>query len=107
WVATVGPGGDPVAIGVISVATRKYKPGDQPPKTSNANAGYLGVVLAEAMGAGAKVQSLAPKGPAQGAGLKVNDLILEAGGRKIIDVESLINTIQRHKPNEVVLLKVK
>ena len=32
WVASVGPGEDPVAIGVISVAARKYKQGDQPPK---------------------------------------------------------------------------
>src|SRR6516164_772529 len=40
WVASVGTGADPVAIGVVSVATRKYKAGDQGPKIDNFKAGF-------------------------------------------------------------------
>jgi serine protease Do len=105
WVASAGPAEDPVAIGVISVGPRKLKLGDQPPKNS-ANAGYMGVTLGDGMG-GAKVQTVAPKSPAQAAGLKVNDLVYEAAGRKITDLETLINTIQSHRAGDVVLLKIK
>jgi serine protease Do len=107
WVASVGTGADPVAIGVVSVATRKYKAGDQGPKIDNFKAGYLGVGnLTEAMG-GAKVGSFPKPSPAEKAGLKVNDIIYEIGGRRILDTESLINIVGRFKPGDKVLVKVK
>jgi serine protease Do len=107
WVASVGTGADPVAIGVVSVATRKYKAGDQGPKIDNFKAGYLGVAnLTEAMG-GAKVGSFPKPSPAEKAGLKVNDIIYEIAGRRILDTESLINIVGRFKPGDKVLVKVK
>jgi serine protease Do len=106
WVASVGTGTDPVAIGVVSVATRKLVLGDQPPKTINVNSGYLGVGLDAGMG-GAKVTQVDPKTPAFAAGLKINDVIYEAAGRRIPDHEALINTIGRLKAGDKVLLKVK
>jgi serine protease Do len=106
WVASAGIGQDPVAVGVVSVGTRKYKAGDQPPKTINANAGWLGVGLEAAMG-GAKITQVAAKSPAEKAGLKKDDIVYEAAGKIIIDHETLINTVQRLKPGDKVLLKVK
>src|SRR4051794_30618072 len=105
WVASVGPGAEPVAVGVISVGTRKYKAGDQPPKNLKANSGYLGVGLAEAEG-GAKVEAVLPGSPAAKAGIKVNDLVVEAAGKKIVDNESLINAVQTHHPGDEVTFKV-
>jgi serine protease Do len=107
WVASVGLGEDPVAIGVISVGTRKLVPGDQPPKVINVNAGYLGVGLEAANSGGARVTKVDVKTPAERAGIKVNDIIHEAAGRKILDHETLINTMGRFRAGEKVLLKIK
>ncbi len=106
WVASAGTGEDPLAVGVISVAKRKLVLGDQPPKNSNINSGWLGVGLEEAMGAGAKINSIAPKSPAEKAGIKVNDIIYEIGGRKIVNPETLIDTVGRLKPGDEVVLKI-
>lgn len=106
WVASVGPTGEPVAIGVVSVATRKYKPGDQPPKNTNNRSGYLGVGLAEGEG-GAKIIGVMKGSPADRAGLKVEDVVIEADGKKVLDNESLVNRIQRHRPGDVVTMKVR
>src|SRR5205085_1417434 len=45
WVASVAPGDDPVAIGIISVGTRPFKLGDQPLKNASFDGAYLGVGL--------------------------------------------------------------
>src|SRR5262249_18275580 len=47
WVASVGTGAEPVGVGFVSVATRKFKLGDQPLKFFNPSAGWLGVLLEE------------------------------------------------------------
>ncbi len=106
WVASAGTGEDPLAVGVISVARRKLVLGDQPPKSMNVNSGWLGVGLEEAMGTGAKINSVAAKSPAEKAGLKVNDLIYEVAGRKIANPEALIDTVGKLKPGDEVMLKI-
>ena len=106
WVASVGLGEDPAAIGVISVGTRELKPGDQPAKNINVNAGYMGVGL-ESDPAGAKVNKVEKSSPAEKAALKINDVIYEAAGRTISDPETLINTVGRLKAGDKVLLKFK
>ncbi len=106
WVATPGPGKDPVAIGVVSVATRPYKQGDQPPKNLGSNSGYLGVQL-EAGEGGPMIRFVMKDSPAAKAGLKEKDLVYQIGAKKIIDMESLINTVQRHKPGDVITIKLK
>jgi serine protease Do len=106
WVASVGPGPEPVAVGVISVGPRPYKLGDQPPKTLNTKAGYLGVGLDEAEG-GAKIVMVAPKSPAEKAGLRPNDLVTHVAGKKVLDMESMINAVGRHKPGEVIAIRLK
>ncbi len=110
WVASVSNGEEPIAVGVISVAKRKFAGGDQPPRKGiNPKAGFLGVQLETAMG-GAKVAVVSPNSPAAKAvphPLKPNDIIYEAAGKKIVDHQALIETIQRFKAGDKVLLKFK
>ena len=106
WVASPGPTAEPVAVGVVSVATRKYKVGDQPTKNMGAKSGYLGVGLTEGEG-GARIANIRTPSPAATAGLKTGDLIIEAAGKKVLDNESLINTIQRHHPGEEIKLRIR
>ncbi len=107
WVASVGVADEPIAIGIVGVGTRRFQPGDQPPKTSpGPNSGYLGVGLETGMG-GAKITQVRPKSPAERAGVKVNDIVYEAGGKKIVSHEDLIGTIQRFKAKDKVLLKIR
>lgn len=111
WVASVAPAEDPIAIGIISVATRGLKAGDQPPKNLATNGGWLGVGL-EDNPKGAKITQVAPKSPADKAGLKKEDVVTEIGAagstkfRKVVGVESMINIVQKHKPGEEVILKI-
>ena len=106
WVASAGMTADPVAIGVVSVGTRKLVFGDQPPKNINFNAGYLGVGLAPGMG-GAKVTKVDDGTPAKKAGLMVDDIIFEAAGKPTPDDQVLIDTIGRLRPGDKVQLKFK
>jgi len=107
WVASASVSENPVAVGVISVATRKLVLGDQPPRVAlGPNSPYLGVALEPADG-GVKVTNVNPGTPAFKAGLKKNDIVFELAGRPIVDVEDLQNAIQRLKINDNVLLKVK
>jgi serine protease Do len=107
WVASPGTGTDPVAVGVVSVASRPFKVGDQPAKQININAGYLGVQnLSDGKG-GAKVGGVPKDGPAFKAGLKADDIIYEAAGRKTPNAETLIDVIGRFKPGDKIVLKIK
>jgi serine protease Do len=106
FVASVGPNGDAVAVGVVSVGSRKYVQNDQPPKNLGTNTGYLGVRLEAAEG-GAKVSEVNKQSPAEKAGVKVGDIVFEADGRKVLDQESLVNAVQRHKPKDEIELKIK
>jgi serine protease Do len=104
--ATPGPMGNAIGVGVVSVATRKTKAVDLPPSTPPANSGFLGVALEEAEG-GAKITMVMADGAAAKAGLEVGDVVTLIAGVQIIDTETMINTIQRHKPGDVVAIHFK
>jgi serine protease Do len=106
WAASVGTGADPVAIGIISVAARPFKAGDQPPKTLNTASGFLGVGLEEGEG-GARVKNVFPSSPAAKAGIKVGDIVTQVNKKKVVDAESLINAVGRHKPGAEITLKIR
>jgi serine protease Do len=101
WVASVAPADDPVAIGVVSVATRGLKQGDQPPKTLALNSGFLGVGLDDAEH-GAKIIDVTPNSPADKTGLKVNDIVTGVNDKKVLGRESMINIILKYKPGDEV-----
>jgi serine protease Do len=110
WVASAGLSDAPVAVGVISVAARKYVFGDQPFKTDLTKVGFLGVTLESAPeAAGARITNINKDSPATKSDppLKVNDIIYEAAGKRIPDHVTLIELISRYKPNDEVVMRVK
>lgn len=64
--------------------------------------------LAEHFGTayGAIVSSVQPGGPADVAGIKAGDVIVEVNGKKILDVPDLQNQIMRNPPNTKLEVKV-
>jgi serine protease Do len=105
WVASPGPGAEPVAIGVVSVAARKVRAIAMPAPTPPPNSGFLGIQLRP--DGSAKIAVVTPESAAAKAGLKVGDLVLSVAGRAIEDAETLVRTIQSYKAGETITLKVK
>ena len=109
WVVSVGQGGDPVAVGVMSVAART------PPPTPNrgpARGGnptpppdFLGlnVVLD---GTTARVVRVAGLGAAAKAGIKIDDQILSVHGKEITDQGSLNAVLAKLKIGDSVEIKI-
>lgn len=106
WVACPGLGEDPVAIGVISVATRDVPGGGGALAVPNPNGGYLGVQF-DMDALGVRVQLVVPKTPAEKVGLKKDDMILALQGKSVAAIEEFQALMQQQKPGDVVTLKVK
>jgi serine protease Do len=104
--AAPGTVATPVAVGVLSVAARAVKPRELPSAQPPASAGFLGVGLDEGDG-GARITQLVPNAAAAKAGLKVDDVVTSIADVPIIDSESMVNTIQHHKPGDVVSIRLK
>jgi serine protease Do len=105
WVACVGPGQNPVAVGVVGVATRTVARGFGFMAFSP-NAGYLGIQL-DTDPAGVKVTQVVPKAAAEKAGLKSNDIIQYLDGTKVTQHEDFIELMQKQKAGDIVTLKVR
>jgi len=103
WVASAGAappgaaGDEPIAVGVVSVGRRKIA----------GRNGFLGVQLAPAEGAGAKILQVIPDSSAEKAGLRVDDVITAVNGKEVKDTEALINAMHEYRPGDVVTLSVK
>jgi serine protease Do len=67
---------------------------------------YLGVTLEDRDGA-CKIAEVKKNSPAAKAGLKVGDVVIRFGDRKVTDVDDLIARIHRSKPNDRVTLEVR
>jgi serine protease Do len=106
WVACPGPGDDPVAVGVISVATRDLPNGGGPILTANANAGYLGVQF-DTDFAGIRILAVMPKTPAEKIGLKKGDIVLALQMKPVAAIEEFQGLMLEHKSGDTVTLKIK
>jgi serine protease Do len=106
WLASAGPGQDPVAVGVVSVAVRKGNPKDPRLYFDPAKSGFLGVSL-EVADTGVKISQVTPDSGASRAGLKEGDVVLLVDGKAVKDVPEVQAAIGAHKPNEEVKLKIK
>jgi serine protease Do len=104
--ASPGVGEQAAAVGVLSVAARSVRARDLMVPPPPENAGYLGVALDEAEG-GARVMNVMINSAAQKAGIKVNDIVTLIGETPIIDSETMVNTIQHHRPGDDLPIKVK
>lgn len=107
WVACAGPTEEPVAIGVVSVASRNILNKGPIPKADLSKSAYLGVALEPADGGGAKVGQVVPNAPAQRAGLKENDVIVTFDGKKFEGPEGFMSLISGYKPGDQVVLAVR
>lgn len=106
WVAASGATSDPVAVGIVSVMTRKTTGRDA--RNPVPNAGFLGIASAPALTGsviGAKISSLDPKGPAFAAGLAPGDVICEVNGKKIENIEALQALLDEIRSGETVAVK--
>ena len=70
--------------------------------------GYLGVTMAPATGGqdGALVQEVASGSPAEGAGVRVGDLVVAIDGKAVENYSELGARIRAHKPGDKITLKV-
>jgi serine protease Do len=94
WVASVGTGADPAAIGVVSVATRKV------------NEAYLGVQV-EAAPQGLLVTGVMPKSAALKAGVRAKDVLLRVNQHKIADADQMQQILADHKPGDTITLTIR
>jgi serine protease Do len=106
WVASVGQDEKPVAVGVVSVATRTLPAKELTRPAIIANSGYLGIGL-DSTKDGPKITSVADGSAAAKAGLKVNDHILSIEGHRMEDADSVIGHLSHTKPGDVVAFKIK
>ena len=106
WVATPGLSERPLAIGIVGVAARTMPAGPKIPlPTGVANRGYLGIMLAPEDNGGVRITSVVPKGAADKAGLKADDIILAVEGKETPNPLTLSATIGLHKPGETITLR--
>lgn len=106
WVATVGYGRDPAAIGVVSVEPRKI----------GRRRGILGIRMApdadrdtsaeDPPSAGVRIEQVFDDTGASRAGLKKGDVILRIDGVTVADNAGVSDAIQVHYPGEDVSITV-
>jgi serine protease Do len=89
WIVTVGPGEDPVSVGVVSVPRRKI----------TRTGGVLGIVM-KVGDAGITIDKVAKDSGADKAGLKEGDVILQVDGKAINDQIALRSLVTSHDPGE-------
>jgi S1-C subfamily serine protease len=96
FVTAVAPEGrDPVAIGVVSVATRNER---------RKGTGFLGVALTSDE-KGLKVREVVPGGAAKASGMQKEDVILELDGKKPESVFTFTKMVSERKAGEKIRLK--
>ena len=78
--------------------------GLQSPAQSNV---FMGIQGEDASGGGANLTSVTEAGPAEKAGLKSGDVILQLDGKDIANYEGLVSEIRTHKPDDKLKVKVK
>jgi serine protease Do len=87
WLASVGTSKDPVAVGVVSVAEREIPP----------QAGVLGVVLDTEL---PLVVAVAEESPAEQAGVRAQDRIVQVAGRSTPTREKLKEVVASFNPGD-------
>jgi len=96
WVATVSTGRDPMAVGVVSVATRNIRQ----------QRGWLGIQL-DMNTTDPRVTLVYEGSGAATAGVQVNDLVTAVNEKPTPTRERLINTIKDYSPGDLIELEVR
>jgi serine protease Do len=101
-VAATAPGGEPLALGVVSAEPRKIGSFGGP----RGNQGWLGIALGDG-DSGATIADVSPKSPAEKAGLKTGDQVLRVGDAEVKSMDDVVNNIRKHAPGQTVKLVVR
>ncbi|HWG41658.1 MAG TPA: PDZ domain-containing protein [Gemmataceae bacterium] len=104
WLATPGMDDAPVAVGVLSVGTRKIT-GNELRRRSN-NGGFLGVRLVASVKKGVKIAEVLRGGAAAKAGFEADDIIIAVGKTPITDPDTLFKALQKTRAGQVVTVRV-
>lgn len=96
WVATVSTGRDPMAVGVVSVATRPIRQ----------QRGWLGIQL-DMNTTDPRVTLVYEDSGAAAAGVQVNDLVTAVNEIPTPTRERLINTIKDYSPGDAIELEIR
>lgn len=106
WVAAVGTGSEPIAVGVISAGARKLY-GEQA-FIENGNKGYLGINLGDPDDQeGVLITRVEPGAAAAKAGLKARDIIFQVAGKAVKNRDGLIELMEKYKPSDSVTVRVR
>jgi putative serine protease PepD len=92
-IATQGSNGN-IGVGFAISANKAKTVTDQLAKGAKVSHPYIGVSIGDAGSGGAKIQSVAPGGPAAQAGMQAGDVVTKVGDRPITGTEDLIGAIQ-------------
>jgi serine protease Do len=106
WVAAVGIGSEPIAVGVVSAGARKLYL--EQAFIENGNKGYLGINLGSLDDQeGVLIARVEPGAAAAKAGLKKDDVIFEVAGKPVKNRDGLLELLENYKPNDTVTVKVR
>ena len=108
WVASAGPGVDPIAVGVVSVPTRDVKLKGPPiAATELAKIGYLGVALEPSGNGGVRIAQVVSGTAAAKAGLKNGDVIIRVSGNPVDGQEAFQAEMVKRRPGDTITLRVR
>jgi serine protease Do len=93
--ATASPGELPIAIGVVSVPRRTIPP----------MRGWLGIQFGESKDK--QIAQVFSGTPAEKAGLKADDIVIQANGKPFENTEELVEFIHQFRPGDHVELQIK
>ncbi len=97
--AAAGIDEDPISVGVLSVGSRNLDLSRKP---------MLGISMdRKAEGEGVPITLIVPGGPAEKAGLKVDDRILTLNGEAVKSPEDVISRVNSKRVGEEIALKIK
>jgi serine protease Do len=107
WIASVGLGSDPIAVGVVSVATRTLTTKANPFELIDpTKAAFLGVST-EPADMGVRVAQVQPNSAAANAGIQADDLLLKLDGMLIDGPEFILGQMIQRRPGDKIKLLVK
>lgn len=106
WVAVPGPDDEPIAVGVVSAASRRLYRDES--VIEDRNRGYLGIIMSELENAtGVVIERIEDDAAALRAGLRVHDLIYEVSGKKVSSLKSMQSLMAEYRPGQTVTVRVR